>query len=194
MNTPLTLEGRAETSKSNGFGPTQRTHQEQHVLNIIAGVKVVDVASTSRPLQVEDLYPVAVGRGQLLATARGLLFSGYERLARAQVHLSEGDNVASDYEVSLFQAELPELFCCAISEGLSTLVVAVHHALKNRGPSPLSAEQLNNLKFCIGRITKEIFLSYDAVLDMLDELEACGLNIDPPEAETLGALLNESVD
>jgi hypothetical protein len=42
-------------------------------------------------------------------------------------------------------------------------------------------------------LRKEVFLSYDAALDLIDDLEKSELNINPPEAETLAStLVNES--
>jgi hypothetical protein len=65
----------------------------------------------------------------------------------------------------------------------------MHHALRNRGPSPLTSDQLNCLSFCLDRLTKEMFLSYDAALDLIDELENAQLNVNPVEAAALNSIL-----
>ena len=196
MRAEISSVSHTQTTAPNGYGANPVLSLGENTVNITAGLSPSDVPTAGRPLDMEDLYPVAVGRGQLLSTARTLLSAGQERLNRAQEYLRDGNQVGADYEISMVQGDIPELFCCSsISEGLAVIALAVHHALRNRGPSPLTEKQLNILSLCIGRLNNEIFLSYEAALNLIDELEESDLNVNPPEAETLSSILiDESAD
>jgi hypothetical protein len=141
----LVAPSQPETIAPNGFGTRPIFNEQEDTVNITAGIETLD-SSYGRSLQIEDLYPIELGRAQLLATARSLLAMADERLTRAQEYIKDGNVVGADYEISLFQGDIPELFCCGvISEGLAAITVAVHHALQNRGPSPITVGQLNEI-------------------------------------------------
>ena len=99
------------------------------------GVEVTyGLGGTSRVLEPKDLYVDAPGRPELLVKAQGLIVTGIERLQAARQHIIDNDDpVDADYHVTLFQGDLPELFYFSASiEGFSTLVVAIHDALRHR--------------------------------------------------------------
>src|SRR5262249_40202677 len=136
-----------------------------------------------------------VGRGALLIRALVLLTQGEQSLQNAQRYLANEDFVNADYEVTLFQGTIPELFCCqALGEGFATVIVALNRALKNRRGDPLSRHQLLTLTSCVTRLRKEIFLSYETALDLIDALEATGLNTDLSIAAPLATLLLDEED
>src|SRR6266511_1971840 len=117
------VPAQVQTAKPNGFSSTPALHEAGSIFNATAGVRVRDQHSGVRPVPIEDLYPVTTaGRAQLLGTARALLAAGRDRLRRAHEYLDDGNDVGADYEVSLFQGDIPELFCCSsISEGLGAV-------------------------------------------------------------------------
>jgi hypothetical protein len=105
------------------------------------------------------------------------------------------DSVSADYEITLFQGAIPELFCCnSIGEGFSAVVVALRWALKNRRGDPLTSEQLYAALNCVVRLNKQLFMKYEAALDLIDDLEKVGLNTDISIAAPLVRLLIEEAD
>jgi hypothetical protein len=153
------------------------------------------LAQRLRPVGVADLYPSTVGRSALIHSAMSLLGRSVERLDRAHLHAGSGEVLSADYEVTLVQGDVPELFACkGLSDGFGTVVVAAYQALRNRKSQPLSLEQIAVLRKGFVRLSKEMFLQYDAALDLLDEFEAAGLTIDPPEAGDLEQVLLDGDD
>jgi hypothetical protein len=153
------------------------------------------VPRSGRTLEWQELYPEQIGRSALLIRARMLLAQGEQSLLRARDYIVNEDIVRADYEVTLFQGAIPELFCCqSIGEGFATIVVALRWALKNRKGAPLNLEQLNAVLNCVVKLHAELFLKYETALDLLDTLEAVGLNNDVSIAEPLATLLINETD
>ena len=126
----------------------------------------------------------------LLHRALVLLSEGETRLQKAQELLVEEDDLSADYEITLFQGNLPELFCCrVISDGFAAVIVALHHALKNRLGSPLTSDQIFVVLKSVQRLRKEPFLVYDKALNIIDSMDAAGLQTDPPISNALNVLL-----
>ena len=142
------------------------------------------------------MYVDAPGRPELLVKAQGLIVTGIERLQAARQHIIDNDDpVDADYHVTLFQGDLPELFYFSASiEGFSTLVVAIHDALRHREGESLTIEQVNALIKCLSLLRDKPFMSYDAALDLIDELEAVGFNPEPPEALAVEQILLDEGD
>jgi hypothetical protein len=144
----------------------------------------------SRTLDWNELYAGEVGRSALLLRARVLLAQGLQSLQKAYDYVKDENTVSADFEITLFQGAVPELFCCnQISEGFAAIVVALNWALKNRRGDPLTPEQLRAILNCVGRLNNELFLKYEVALDLIDDFENVGLNTDPSIAEPLATLL-----
>jgi hypothetical protein len=151
-------------------------------------------AHGDRAVSWNDLYSSEVGRGALLIHAHDLLVKGERRLRAALDCLQNEDIVGADFEITLFQGDIPELFCCnSIGESFTTVVVALRWALKNRKGAPLSMEQLSAVLHCVVRLSKEMFLDYDTALNLVDALEDAGLNADVSVAAPVAELLIEDI-
>jgi hypothetical protein len=137
------------------------------------------LTTVPRTLDWDDLYPTEVGRSALVIRARKLLADGQQSLNAALAYISDDEPVRADYEITLFQGAIPELFCCnSIGESFAAIVVALRWALKNRRGDPLTSEQLRTVLNCVARLNKELFMSYDTALTLIDDLESVGLNTD----------------
>jgi hypothetical protein len=153
------------------------------------------VSQSSGVVDWHDLYPVHVGRGALVIRALTLLGEGQLSLKKALDYLKDDDPVSADYEITLFQGAIPELFCCnSIGEGFATIVVALRWALKNRHGDPLTYEQSTAVLGCVDRLNRELFLKYETALDLIENLESVGLNTDPSIAVPLATLLIDDTD
>jgi hypothetical protein len=153
------------------------------------------VPRSGRTLDWQELYPEQIGRSALLVRALTLLAEGEKSLIRARDYIVDEDIISADYEVTLFQGAIPELFCCqSIGEGFAAIVVALRWALKNRKGAPLNLDQLNAVLNCVRRLRAELFLKYETALDLIEALEALGLNTEISIAEPLATLLIEETD
>jgi len=143
-------------------------------------------------LTIKDLYADAPGRPQILLKAQAILVAGLERMAAARDYIVGEELLNADYEVTLFQGDLPELFYFSASvEGFSTVVVAIHDALKNRQGKPLDLDQINAIRRCLTALTDRPFMKYDDALDLVDLLETTGLCVNPPESSAVAEILLE---
>ncbi|MGH6825790.1 hypothetical protein [Methyloceanibacter sp.] len=149
-----------------------------------------------RVLKIEDLYVDEPGRPEILLKAQALIVSGVQRMEAARRCIAEDeDPLGADYQVTLFQGDIPELFYFStLSEGFSTLVVAIHDALKGREGAPLNVDQINAVLRCLVRLRDQPFMRYDTALDLIDDLQAVGLSTDPPEAAALAEILLDEGD
>lgn len=188
----VSVEVPTSTGATNGVATSSDVAQN----TIRATPKITDSSVGSvRELSVERLYADAADSALLLGRALQLLRDCTERLVRAQRFLSDGKKLDSDYEVSLVQGDLPELFCCkSVSESFGVIVLSVYYALENRRGSPLSDNQLSAIRKVIRLLCTQIFMSYEDALDLLDELEEAGLKIDPPEFSHLQSVLLDESD
>ncbi|MGA3308582.1 MAG: hypothetical protein ABSD08_08205 [Xanthobacteraceae bacterium] len=147
---------------------------------------IEDVRIARRDVQIEDLYAGDTPTAQLINRARQLLAEAEDFSVNAQRMLSEGDGVGADNEITLLQANLPELFFCrSLSEGLGAVTVALHHALTNRNGSPLTSDQIFAVRTACQKLHSNPFAPFTDALDLIDGLADAGLVTDPPEAELL---------
>jgi hypothetical protein len=155
----------------------RRTHGDlQSTYRVSAEISAIGDAPSRRSAEIEDLYSPEFPANDILNRARQLLKEHDRRLNEAKDMLAEGDTIGADNEISLFQADLPELFCCrALSEGFAAIIVALHHAMQNRGGVPMTNEQMLAVLGCVQTLHANIFLSFTAALDLIDHLADAGL-------------------
>jgi hypothetical protein len=162
----------------------------QQNYRLAAEVRTLSEKPAAREALIDDLYHGVTPGNQLLNRARQLLQENERRIADARQLLNEGDVLGADNEISLFQADLPELFCCrSLSEGFAAVVVALNHSLQNRRGAPLSSDQITAILNCVRRLNTDTFLSFDQSLDLVDDLERRELLTDLAEAEYLSDVL-----
>jgi hypothetical protein len=176
---------------------TRRAHlpSTEAVFEPKVSVTPVTFGRSSRNLYWTDLYSEEFGRSALVIRAQTLLAKGQQFLSTALDYIRDDDAVRADYEITLFQGTIPELFCCnSIGEGFATIVLALRWALKNRRGDPLTSDQLVAVLNCVSRLNRELFIAYDTALDLVDDLEKAGLNTDISIAAPLARLLIEDTD
>jgi hypothetical protein len=169
----------------------RRTHGDfQEKYHVSAEIRSSTGAISQRVTDIEDLYSSDAPTNAILNCARGLLKEHERLLTDAQKLLADGDAIGADNEISLFQADLPELFCCrTLSEGFAAVIVALHHATQNKDGAPMTNEQLTAVHRCVEKLHENIFLSFTAALNLIDQLTDTGLKVEPAEAEYLSDIL-----
>jgi hypothetical protein len=177
----------------NGYGSSAsrpEIHEESEDRLTVSVRVEAPLTSASRTLDWKQLYPGEVGGSGLILRARALLTRGEQSLRKARDCMLEDDIVGADYEVTLFQGAIPELFCCkSLGDGFAAIVVALSWALKNRHGDPLTIEQLNTVLNCVVCLNKQLFLTYETALNLIDDLDEANLNTDPSIATPLATLL-----
>jgi hypothetical protein len=142
---------------------------------------------SSRSTDVADLYSADTESARLVMQARRLLSESDARIQAAKQLLADEDKLGADSEITHFQADLPELFCChSLSEGFASLILSLHYGLKNRAGQPLNEDQIFSVEQSVKALHDNPFLPFEEALYFADKLEETGLKINPPEAEILG--------
>ena len=101
-------------------------------------------------------------------------------LESARVASQQKDWITADRYTQRFQASLPNLFTPRrIGDGYGVIINSIHIAFVNRRGKPLNFDQLT----AIWRVLKELrnapFIQFEPALDYVEELETCGLEVDP---------------
>jgi hypothetical protein len=177
----------AETAQIIDLGDHRRTHvsaPEKFSVEV-RSYQSESAEGLKRDTDIDDLYVGDTPTAQLISRARQLLVSCEERASLAQALLDD-DLVGSDNEISLLQANLPELFCFReLSDGLGAIILAIYHALVNRRGSPLNGDQIYALRLAFEALHANPFLPFSEALDLIDGIVSTSLVTDPPEAEFL---------
>ncbi len=148
-----------------------------------------DAAKSDRETDFGDLYGHDTPAGGPIVRARELLAEMASHASTAQMHLAAKELLDADQEINLIQADLPELFCLReLSQGLATVTVALNQALQNRGSGILNDDQLYAVRRSVETLRDQPFLSFDAALDLVDDLVRTGLTTEPPEGRILGEI------
>lgn len=172
------------TSESSVGGLTEHVADENEQVRTVSSEEAKSFSA--RPADMDELYPRDAVVNATLNRARQILRENEKRLAGAQNFMREGDFIGADNEISLLQADIVELFLCrTLSDGFASLVVALHHALRNRGGSPLTELQLACVRKCILSLYENTFLSFSDALSLVEDLQDVELITDPPESEYL---------
>lgn len=172
----------------------RETHPQSSSISSQRTVSVVPVdrddQHTLLQTTLDDLYGDARDGSDLVQVARRILLECEQHILAAIDAASKDDPLGADLEASRAFAIWPELFLCrSISEGLGAAVLGIHYAYLNAVGDLFSNKQLQQLADSVAFLVQNPFLNFDRALDLLDDLDDCGLKVDPPEASALGEIL-----
>ena len=136
------------------------------------------LAALAPVIEIDRLYDAVPGSASHMVTALELLKEAAEHLAYAQ----RCDNpVEADRAVQRVQAGLPKLFACrSIGDGFGIVVNSVHYAFANLHGRPLSATQMNIVWRVLRELRARPAITVEQGVEFASELEAQGLEVDPP--------------
>lgn len=158
--------------------------------DVKASIDTEHKPSTDHRTSLDDLYGVGGDSSRLVLAARRILHDCDGRISAAIAAHGNGNLVEADLEASRAFAVWPELFLCrSISDGFGAVVLGIYYAYQNVAGDAFSLEQLTRLASSIEFLREHPFLTFDAALGLLDELEDAGLEINPAEAGALGEIL-----
>jgi hypothetical protein len=117
----------------------------------------------------------------IVVAALSLLADSIEVLGEARIADQKKDVVTADRYVERFQANLPGLFALRkIGDGYGVIVNSLHFAFISQRGKPLSFEQLTTVWRVVRELRNAPFVLFERALDYVEELEKCGLKVDPP--------------
>ena len=173
------------------YRTTSTGHQQHMHVSAEAKFDTIGSAGQARPeTRMDDLYPADASSDALIQRVRSLLRDAAQHASEARAFLADGDNLGADQQTMLLQGMLPELFCCReVSEGMAAFILGLFHGLNNLKGVPLNLDQSFIISKSMDYLSDRPFLSFSEALDLLAALENEGINIEPPEATELSALL-----
>jgi hypothetical protein len=145
-----------------------------------------DIIAAKGVISIDSLYPTQEGVSAELRTALRLLGLAGDRLDEALELSAAADSIGADDSVQRLAALLPELFCCrSLGDGFGGVINGIQCAWINQDGSALTRQQLEKVRWVIRRLREEPFIAELKALELLQELERAGLNVEPPGMEVL---------
>lgn len=140
--------------------------------------------NTPEDIDLEQLYPASAELNTTLSRGLILLGQGLHRLDRAIDYFRGGEAILADDQVGHLLVVLDELFCLrALSEGFANVVSACANGIRNLRGQMAEEKQLYALNSCLLALKKKPLISFDSSLEMIDRLEASGLDVDAAGTE-----------
>ncbi|MGD0787115.1 MAG: hypothetical protein ABR898_03955 [Terracidiphilus sp.] len=147
--------------------------------------------TTGRILSAQQLYLDHTDDSRLLR-ALNLVERARLSLQDALSFDPSNDFVSFDQEIMKTRALLLKAFRYReIGEGYAALVNAVIWALANRKPGSPSRRQVNVIATSLDRLTNGPYMHFDTSMQIMDDLEEAGLDIEPPSLDILTAELDD---
>jgi hypothetical protein len=132
-------------------------------------------------IEIDKLYSAPRELQSRLVAALGLLADSINFLALARLATQKGRALEADRYAQRFEATLPALFRCRkIGDGYAVVINALHFSSINKHGQPLSLEQLTTVWRVLKELRNKPFVEFEQALEYVEELEACGLQVDPP--------------
>jgi hypothetical protein len=167
---------------------TLAINRDESTLSPVRGTafKTQGATALAPVIQIDRLYDTAPGSTSQIVAALELLKQADDNLAEAR----KSDNpVEADRFVQHVQISLPKLFAYrSIGDGFGVIINAVHFAFANLSGKPLTSVQLNVIWRVLRELRARPALSLEQGIQRVEELEGCGLEVDPSD---LGDLLQD---
>jgi hypothetical protein len=146
--------------------------------------ETIGATALAQVIDIERLWEAPPGTTSQIVRALELLKQAIDFLADAR----KSDNpMDSDRFVQRAQLTLPKLFACrSIGDGFGVIVNSLHFAFVNAHGTPLTPDQLNVAWRVLRELRTHPVMSLEQGIQYAEDIENCGLVVDPPE---LGSLL-----
>lgn len=134
-------------------------------------------------IHIDRLYEAVPGTSSRIVDALELLKQASDNLAAAQ----RCDNaMEADRFVQRVQLVLPKLFACrSIGDGFGVIINSIHFAFTNLRGTPLTHSQLNVVWRALRELRARPAMPAEQGIQFAGELEAQGLEVDPPDLADL---------
>jgi hypothetical protein len=183
---PKSSPATAETPRETGvaLSGTQPGPIEPFLEKRTSGALAVGV------IEIDKLYPTSKESASALGEALTLLADSISMLGEARASMQQDDRVTSDRYVQRFQASLPTLFRPrGIGDGYAVVINSLHVAFINQRGKLLSFDQLTTVWRVLRALRNAPFIRFQEALHFVDEIEGCGLNVNP---QIISELLEDS--
>ena len=132
-------------------------------------------------IEIDKLYPSTKGSRSQLLRALEMLADAIDLLSKARTAAQRNNSIEADRFIQRFEATLPALFRCRrVGDGYGVIVNALHFAAINQHGEPLKLDQITTVWRILKELRNRPFVEFEQALDYVEELENCGLQVDPP--------------
>jgi len=167
-----------DETKTPGIRPESTPVPTRRVL-----LKTQGATALAPVIDIDRLYDALPGTSSHMITALGLLKEASDNLSEAQKCDSA---MEADRFVHRVQVALPKLFGCrSIGDGFGVVINSLHFAFANLHGTPLTRNQLNAVWRVLRELRERPAMALEQGIERVAELEAQGLEVDPPELSDL---------
>jgi hypothetical protein len=165
----------AEETQTSAANEGESTFSSTGILSF----ETVDATSLAPVIDIDRLYDAEPGSASHLVRALELLKQAIDFLSEARI---SQDPIDSDRFVQRAQVVLPRLFSYrSIGDGFGVTISSLFVAFTNLRGTPLSSAQLNAVWRILRELRARPAMSLEQGIRHAQELENCGLEVDPPE-------------
>jgi len=168
---------------------TPTTNRSESTPSAVRGIVVETHGATAIApvIEIDRLYEAPPGTSSQIVRALELLKQAIDFLAEAQ---KSNTPMEADRFVQRAQLTLPKLFAYrSIGDGFGVIINSLHFAFTNLRGTPLTPDQLNAVWRVLRELRARPVLPLEQGIQRVEELEECGLEVDPPD---LGDLLEDA--
>jgi hypothetical protein len=147
------------------------------------GLRTRGTTALAQVIDIDRLYDAVPGTSSLMVSALELLKEASNNLSAAQKSdlAMEADRFAQRVQMAL-----PKLFACrAIGDGFGVIINSIHFAFANLHGTPLTPSQLNVVWRVLRELRARPAMGVEEGIRQVEELEAQGLEVDPPDLADL---------
>lgn len=138
-------------------------------------------------IDIDRLYEGIPGSVSVTVRAIEQLKPVCDNLDRAR---KMNDPIEADRFVQRVQMALPKLFAERfVGDGFGVIINSLHFAFANLHGKPLTIEQVNAVYLVLAELRKRPVMTLEQGIQRVEQLEACGLEVDP---SGLGELVEAS--
>jgi hypothetical protein len=167
---------------------TLKTGTEEPSITSVGEIlySTVGTAALAPVIDIDRLWEAAPGSASQTVRALELLKQAIDYLSEAKKSENPMD---SDRYVQNVQLTLPKLFACrSVGDGFGVIINSLHFAFANLHGTPLTPAQANVIWLILRELRTHPAMSLEQGTQHAEELEDCGLEVDP---SGLGDLLVE---
>jgi hypothetical protein len=165
---------------------TRAISRDESTFASVSGIAFETAGATALApvIEIDRLYEAVPGSTSRIVRALELLKQAIDLLSEAKQSENPMD---ADLFVQRVQLALPNLFVYrSIGDGFGVIINSLYFALTNLHGTPVTSDQLTVMWRLLRELRARPIMSLEQGIQRVEELEKCGLEVDPPD---LGDLL-----
>jgi len=164
----------------------------------VSGVRSIEVhrsegsSAVAPVINIDALYTEIEALPATVVESLSALGEAIKTVDFARRSAEEEDLLMADDHITRFRLMLPRLFAARdVSRGYEAVINALYFSFVNKTDAALDLKQIVVVWRILKQLREHLFLSFDAAMEYVDELEASGFSVYPTSIGHLADLSNE---